>query len=160
MSRQTLAREWTDDETVRAACIVRVVAQAHGGIVSALSVARAIGLPYWEPERARSLRQVYDVMPLAVLLSVEAYPGQVILAERQPTGTLYRLTDEPPVAEAVVIARAQRAHTMLRRLRAEVEPLRGSTDLAAVLLVTMADSALASMPSHAIDAIIARAVAS
>jgi uncharacterized protein (DUF2384 family) len=159
MTRRTFARRWTEAEHADAARIAEVVASVEGGMVSALSVARAIGLPYDRHHRATSLRKVYDLMPLAVIESVARFPGRVLLAYRQPTGTLYQVTDLPPVSEAVAVERAKRMHTMAARLSAEVEPLRGSDDLAAILLVTMADMALAAMPVNALDAIVARAVA-
>jgi hypothetical protein len=155
VTRRTVARVWTEAEHDLAGRIVRAVYAASGGLVGGLTIARAVGLPYGPRRRSASLRRIYDVMPLAVLIAQAEYPGSALLVQSRRGGALYSIGAAQGTARNVTIDRAKRVHTSAARMGAEVEPLRGSTELVDVVLVNAVDMALQALSSPVLDAVAA-----
>jgi hypothetical protein len=155
VSRTTMRRQWTEAERELAGRIAFAVHAAGGELVGALTIARALGMPYGPRSRRRSLRRIHDVMPLAVLLSREMFPGKVLL---QISGErLYRITDEPMLAKHAAIRRIKKVRTIADRVRAEITPLRGRTDLGSLVVCSHVDQLDVSLRPEVWDAIVAEA---
>ena len=141
-------RRWTPAEENKARAIIEFVAQYQNGAypVGSQTIAIRLGM---------SRDEVYDLMPLAAMRSVEAYPGRVLIPVPDPGGALYRITDERQVTLKVLSTRTRQVDTKVRRLNAEAEQWRGRTDLEAVTICAHYDRLLAEMNALAatLDAI-------
>lgn len=154
MGRSTLAPQWTAAERDLAKRIVNAVAQAGGNCVGALSVAREV---YGTTNRDRlraSLPKLYHVMPLAVIMSVDMYPGKVLLVGRDH---VYQITDSPRLAKLTGSDRMKKARTLAERTRAEFAVLSNQGDLASVVAANQIQLVLSALDEKVWDAIIADA---
>lgn len=143
MTRRTLDRNWTDAERRLAEKICDAVAAGCGNIVGTAQIARYVGLSISLNKRERSVRKVMDVMPLAVIIAPDRYPGQALLVH--PRTHVYSMTENELDSKRTATTRLKKLHTSMRRVASEVEPLRGRDDLGsltAVKLVEMGMSAL------------------
>lgn len=101
--------------------IVHAVALAPAGhLVGSLSVIRGCGLPYGQARRRESQSKVYRAVPLAVELSVDLYPGRVLVVDNSGTWGTYRMLADLDVdATRAVLARLKSARTKEDRARLE-----------------------------------------
>lgn len=108
------------DENELARLIVHAVQKGEGSLVGALSIARELGLRINSAQRRNAARElVYDLMPLAVSLSKELYPGSVLIVNHRDR--VYRMTTTlDGDAVSTVRMRMRKAATANRRAADEL----------------------------------------
>lgn len=108
----------SDEEDARA--IVRAVKQGAGELVGSLSVARAMGgfRLRTRAQQQRAVRRVYDLMPLAVELSVAMCPGQVLMVN--PDRTYRMISELDPAAKKTIRQRLRKVLTAEARVSREL----------------------------------------
>lgn len=145
-TRTTLSRQWTALEKVQASYILDAIIANGGEVVAVTNLMRLTGFSY---------AKVTDIMPLVVHQARETLPGSALLVLRRVDGYHYSITSDADAAKEAYWPVVRKMNTMARRMSDAVDPLRSSTDLAAVNLVDVADALVASMRENTLDAIYA-----
>jgi hypothetical protein len=148
VSRDTISRQWTDNEVAIATEIVNAVALGDGALVGTMSVLRAMGWPRTEAGK----QHLWDIMPLAVMLAPSIHPGKALIV--QPDH-VYRITDDIDVAKRVSLTRAKQVRTKVERMAAELAPLAGSSSLGNVVIRQQVTLLLNALDPDVWDALIA-----
>lgn len=144
MSRNTLARHWSPRERAQARVVLDQIISEGGEVIGLFRLCNLTGFGY---------KKLVDLMPLVVHETAEALPGSALLVLRHGNTYHYTITSNEDATKRAYWPVARKINTIARRLSDAVGPLRGSTDLAAVSLVDVADAMVASMRGATLDAI-------
>lgn len=148
--RKTLQRQWTTREDERARRIIAAVVDSGGEVVTQDNLSGLTGYPR---------RVLTNLMPRAVRLSANDYPGNTLAVVRRGDGFHYKLSNNPEDGREAAYYRLRKVYTMLERAAAEVEAVRGLTGLSNVAVVTSVDASIAGLKADLLDAIFADAQA-
>lgn len=134
MGRPTIKREWTDVENTLADRIVEAAREPSG-----------VGTLWLIHKFRVSKATLQDVMPLAVMIAAERYPGEALLVEGQDRG--YRIVKDADMSYHSMKDRLKKVDTIIRRIKAETGALADEDSRAIGYFLSMVDGMIGQLES-------------